>query len=121
MADAHRPQLTPRQVSVLEKLLRAGFRFLTLERMERYLAVEKEGFIALLDPGGGKIRIFGQAGYRIGEGIGMLVERAEGKAFVWHGESVAASPELLAAYNRFKTELKELLEGEVQEAEGNRE
>ncbi len=121
MAEVQPLQLTPGQVSVLEKLLRAGFKFLTLERMEKYLAVEKDSFMALLDPGEGKIRMFGQAGYRMGEGIGMLVEREGGKAFVWHGESVAASPKLLAAYHRFKTELKELVKGEAQEAEGRRE
>jgi hypothetical protein len=42
----------------------------------------------------------------------MLVERAEGKAFVWKGEAVAATPELLAGYARFKSELRRLLQGE---------
>ncbi len=88
--------LTSAQISTLEKLLRTGFKFVTLERYGRYLAVEKEGFIALLDPAEGKVRLFSQVGYRMGDGIGMLVERREGKAFVWHGKSAAASPQLLA-------------------------
>ncbi len=102
--------LTPTQIAVLEKLLQAGFKFVTFERFARHLAVEKEGFVALLDPAEGKLKPFGQVGYRIGEGIGMLVERREGKAFVWHQESVAASPEVMAAYERFKAEVKALLE-----------
>jgi hypothetical protein len=101
--------LTPEQITRLESLLNAGFRFVTIERVERYVGLEKDGFAALLDPSGGRLSLFGQAGLRIGEGIGMLVERGEGKAFVWHGESVPAPPELLETYHRFKTELDTLL------------
>lgn len=110
MAEAPVPELNPSQVRTLEKLLRAGFRLATFERYGRYLGVEKDGFVALLDPGHGRLKIFSQAGYRIGDGIGMLVERAAGKAFVCHGESVPATPELLDAYEQFKTEVRELLE-----------
>jgi len=103
--------LTPAQVAVLERFLKAGFKFVTLEHVERYLAVEKEGFVALLDPSDGRLNLFGQAGYRMGRGIGMLVERGAGKAFVWKGESVPATPQLVAAYERFKAEVRGLLEG----------
>ena len=105
-------ELTRDQVTVLEKLLHAGFKFVTLEHVERYLGVEKDGFVALLDPAGGALKAFGQVGYRIGNGIGVLVERGAGKAFVRKSEVVAASPELLAAYERFKTELSLLLRRE---------
>jgi hypothetical protein len=103
-------ELNSGQVAVLESLLKAGFRFVTFERFARYLGVEKDGFVALLETGGGKVQLFGQVGYHVGEGIAMLVERAEGKAFVWKGESVAATPELLAGYARFKSELRRLLQ-----------
>ena len=101
--------LRPSQVSCLETLLTAGFRLVTLEHVERYLPVEKNGFVALLDPSEGKLRIFGQPGYRVAGGIGMLVESGEGKAFVWKKEFVRAGPELLAAYDRFRAELRALL------------
>ncbi len=77
--------LTPAQIAVLEKLLQAGFKFVTFERFARHLAVEKEGFVALRDPAEGKLKPFGQVGYRMGEGIG--IGSSEGKAFVWHQES----------------------------------
>jgi len=51
-------------------------------------------------------------GYRMGDGLGMLVERAGRKVFVWHSETVAVTPELLDAYERFKAELKAVLEPE---------
>lgn len=101
--------LTPTQVATLERFLRAGFAFVTLERYARYLGVEKNGFIALLDPGGGKLTVFSQVGYRMGDGIGMLVERGEGKAFVWKEQAVDATPELLEAYERSKAAIGELL------------
>lgn len=103
------PSLTPGQIQKLESLLRAGFRFLTLERYERYLAAEKNGFAALLDPSGGKFTVFSQAGYLMGEGIGMLIEEPSGKYFVYHGQRTPATPDLLAAYEDFKRELGELL------------
>ena len=102
--------LTPAQVAVLERFLKAGFKFVTLEHVERYLAVEKEGFVALLDPSDSRLNLFGQVGYRMGRGIGMLVERGAGKAFVWKSQSVPATPQLVAAYERFKAEVKVLLE-----------
>lgn len=101
--------LTPAQITVLEGLLKAGFRFVTIERVERYVGVEKDGFVALLDPADGHLKLFGQAGLRLGDGIGMLVERGDGKSFVWHGDSVPATAELLEAYHRFKAELDRLL------------
>jgi hypothetical protein len=112
MLDAQPKELSPGQVAVLDSLLRGGFRFVTFERYARYLGVERDGFVALLETAGGKVQLFGQVGYHVGDGIAMLVERAEGTAFVWKGESVAATPELLAGYARFKSELRRLLQGE---------
>jgi hypothetical protein len=107
-------ELTAAQISILGNLLKAGFEFVTLEHVVRYLPVQKNGFLALLDPAAGKFEIFGQAGYRIGEGVGMLVEKEGGKAFVWKGQSVEATPALLEAFEGFKNELKNLLGGPVQ-------
>lgn len=107
-------ELIPAQISILQSLLKAGFEFVQVEHVVRYLPVQKNGFVALLDPSAGRLEIFGQAGYRIGEGIGMLVEKTEGKAFVWKGQSVEATPPLLEAFERFKNELKNLLGGPVQ-------
>jgi hypothetical protein len=103
------PPFTSVQIQKLEALLRAGFRFLTLERYERYLAAEKGGFVALLDHAQGKLKIFSQAGLLMGGGIGMLMEEPSGKQFVYHDQRTAATPELHAAYEDFKRELSELL------------
>jgi hypothetical protein len=101
--------LTALQVARLESLLKAGFQFITFEQFARYPAVEKAGFVALLDVSGDKVRQFGSVGYHLGNGIGVLIERAGGRAFVWKNESVEATPDLLAAYESVKKELSELL------------
>ena len=117
MLDDQSRDLSPSQVAVLESLLLAGFRFLTFERYARYLAVEREGFVALLEPREGKVKLFGQVGYHVGEGIGMLLERAEGQAFVWKAQSVPATPELLAAYEKTKADRRRLLRAEAGEGQ----
>jgi hypothetical protein len=114
MLEAQPKELSAGQVAVLESLLKAGFRFVTIERYARYLAVERNAFVALLETGEGKVKLFGQVGYHVGEGSAMLVERAGGKVFVWKGESVAATPELLAGYERFKVDLQRLLHREAE-------
>jgi hypothetical protein len=53
---------------MLESLLKAGFRFVTFERYARYLGVERDGFVALLEKAGGKVQLFGQVGYHVREG-----------------------------------------------------
>ncbi len=105
----HETGLTPGQAKILERLLRRGFRFVTFERYARHIAVEKDCFVALLDPAGGRLQVFSQVGYLIGDGIGMLVERPDGRAFVCHNQSVPATDELLARYEEFKGQLSELL------------
>jgi hypothetical protein len=103
------PPLTPAQVTRLETLLKAGYQFVTFEQFARYPGVKKAGFIALLDVSNEKVRQFGGVGYHMGNGIGVLVERPGGKAFVWKNESAEATPELLTAYESVKKELDELL------------
>lgn len=107
-------ELTPGQIAVLERLLAAGFQFVAIEHVVRYLPVEKNGFVALLDPSGGRFQIFGEAGYRIGEGVGILIEKEGAKKFVWKNQSVEATGALLDSFGRFKKELSELLQASAQ-------
>ena len=109
MAEDTPSSLAPAQVASPEKLLKAGFQFITFEQFARYPAVEKAGFVMLLDISRGRVRQFGTLGYHLGNGVGVLIERSGEKAFVWKTESVPATPELLAAYEAVKRELKDLL------------
>ena len=113
MAEISPPSLSPAQVSRLENLLKLGFRLVTFEQFARHPAVEKEGFVALLDVSGDQVRQFGSLGYKVGNGIGVLMDRSTGKAFVWKREVVEATPALLAVYARVKKELAEQLEEDL--------
>jgi hypothetical protein len=107
--------LTPALVARLESLLKAGFQFVTFEQFARYPGVEKAGFVALLDISGEKVRQFGSLGYHLGGGIGVLIERAGRKVFVWKNEVAEATPELLATYVGVKQELDDLLAESVKQ------
>ncbi len=109
MPDVSPPPLNPAQVERLERLLKAGYQFTTFEQFARFPAAEKGGFVALLDISSGGVRQFGSVGYHLGTGIGVLIDRPGGKAFVWKSESREATPELLAEYEKVKLELAELL------------
>jgi hypothetical protein len=102
-------ELNPEQVSRLEKLVRAGFQFTYFEQYARYPAVEKSGFVALLDVSRGQVAQFGSLGYHLESGIGVLVENASGKAFVWKSQTVPATPEILETYRSVRDELHTLL------------
>ena len=114
MAEIQSLELTQAQVKTLEKLLKAGFQFTSLEHITRYLMIEKSGFVALLDPAEGKLRLFGQVGYRVGDGIGMLVEHRARPVFVWKKQTAEATPKLLAAYGRVRAELAKCLESKTE-------
>ena len=115
MPEIPPPPLSPVQVARLESLLKAGFKFVTFEQFARYPGVEKSGFVALLDISGEGVAQFGSVGYHLGNGIGVLIERSGGKAFVWKNESVAATPELLDTYESVRIELAALLSESVKQ------
>ena len=101
--------LAPEQVATMNRLQSAGFDCATLAEVERYLAVEKDGFAALLEPIEGGFRIFGQIGFRMGESLGILVEQEGRQVFVYQEKVVDATPEMIEPYHHFRAELQSLL------------
>lgn len=98
-------EFTSAQIRTLEKLLASGFQFATFEKYPRYLGVEREGFVALLEPAGGRLVQFGTAGYRFGGEIGVLLQRYDRYVFVCHQQEVEATGQMLQLYNQFKVDL----------------
>jgi hypothetical protein len=47
----------------------------------------------------------------------MLLEKGRGKEFVWKGQSVTATPEMLAAYERTRLDLLRLLLGSAEKVD----
>jgi hypothetical protein len=87
----------------------AGFELETFERFPRAIGVLRDGCVAFLVPGPDGLQILGNVGLRMGESLGPLVERNGRKVFVHKEQTVEASPELIAALERFKSDLGRIL------------
>ena len=95
----------PDSAEQLQRLYLAGFELQTFERYPNSIGVLREGCIALLRATPSGLTIIGAPGWRMGEVLGVLVEKDGRQVFQAKSEMVEATPERLAALERFKTEL----------------
>jgi hypothetical protein len=93
----------------LQRIYLAGFELETFDRFPKCVGVVRDGCIALLVPGVDGLQILGTPGWRMGEAIGVLVERDGRKIFQSKQETVEATAERLQTLDRFKRDLKDLL------------
>lgn len=96
----------------LQRLYMAGFELQTFDRFPKAIGVLRDNCIAFLVPGPDGLQILGNAGWRMGESLGPLIERGGKKVFVHKGETLEATPERMEAFERFRKDLKALLRGE---------
>jgi hypothetical protein len=96
----------------LQRIYLAGFELETFDRFPKCVGVVRDGCIALLVPGVDGMQILGTPGWRMGEAIGVLVERNGRKIFQNKQEIVEATSERLEILDRFKRDLKDLLSGQ---------
>ncbi len=93
----------------LQRLYLAGFELQTFERYANSVGVIRDGCIALLRVTPGGLEMIGSPCWRMGEVLGVLVEKEGRRFFQAKSENVEATPERLAALQRFKGELERLL------------
>lgn len=93
----------------LQRIYLAGFELETFDRFPKCVGVVRDGCIALLVPGVDGMQIMGTPGWRMGEAIGVLVERDGRKIFQYKQETVEATAERLQTLDRFTRDLKDLL------------
>ena len=93
----------------LQALYVAGFELQTFERFPKTIGVLKYGCLAFLVPGVDGLQILGNPGWRMGESLGPLIQRPGRRIFLHKGEELEATPERLAAFERFQSELKAIL------------
>ncbi len=75
----------------------------------------RDNCIALLEATPEGLRMLGTPGWRMGEVMGVLVEREGRQVFQAKSELVEATPERIELLRRFRADLQELLaEGEAQ-------
>ena len=93
----------------LQQLYIAGFELQTFERFPASIGVLRDGCIALLRATPQGLELIGTPGWRMGELMGVLVERDGRQLFQAKSETVEATPEKLEALRRFREELNRVL------------
>ena len=93
----------------LQRIYQAGFGLETFERFPKTVGAIREGCVALLEATPDGLRMVGTPGWRMGEVLGVLVEKDGRQVFQAKSEVVEATPERLEALARFREELDGLL------------
>jgi hypothetical protein len=94
----------------LQRIYVAGFELQTFDRFPKCVGVIRDNCVALLVPGVDGLQILGTPGWRMGEVIGVLTEREGRQVFQAKQGIVEATPERLELLNRFRNDLRTLLE-----------
>jgi len=93
----------------LQQIYLAGFELQTFDRFPKCVGVIRDHCIALLVPGTEGLQILGFPGWRMGEVMGVLVEREGRPVFQAKSEIIEATPEMLETLDRFRADLAKLL------------
>ena len=93
----------------LQRLYLSGFDLQTFDRFPKCVGVVRDDCIALLVPTPQGLQMLGTPGWRMGEAIGVLVERDGQQVFQAKQEIVEATADRLETLSRFRAELEELL------------
>lgn len=93
----------------LQRLYLAGFEFQTFERFPNSVGVIRGECIALMLPTPQGLQMIGTPGWRLGEVIGVLVEKDGRKVFQNKDLIVDATPERLQALEQFRNDIKAAL------------
>jgi hypothetical protein len=93
----------------LQRIYLAGFELQTFDRYPNAVGVLRDGCIALLRSTPNGLEIIGTPGWRMGEVLGVLVEKDGRQVFQAKTEVVDATPERLETLRRFREALENLL------------
>jgi hypothetical protein len=93
----------------LQQIYLAGFELQTFDLFPKCVGVIRDNCIALLVPGSEGLQILGSPGWRMGEVMGVLVERQGRPVFQAKSEMIEATPEMLQILARFRADLDKLL------------
>jgi hypothetical protein len=101
----------PDAAEQLQRIYLAGFEIEQFDRFPGAVGVVRDGAIALLQATPSGLNMIGTPGWRMGEALGVLVEKDGRKVFQSKSEIIDATPERLETLRRFTDELKQLLSG----------
>jgi hypothetical protein len=93
----------------LQRIYLAGFELHVFDRFPNSVGVIRDGCAALLRSTPVGLQVIGAPGWRMGEVLGVLVEKEGKQVFQAKTEFVEATPERLDALRRFKADLDQLM------------
>ena len=93
----------------LQRLYLAGFEFQTFERFPNAVGVIRQECIVLMLPTPQGLQMVGTPGWRVGEVLGVLVEKEGRKVFQNKEQIVEATPQRLAELDRFRQDVKKAI------------
>lgn len=93
----------------LQKIYMAGFELQTFDRYPRAIGVMRDGCIALLEATPQGLRMIGTPGWRMGEVMGVLIEKEGRQVFQSKGQIEEATPERRETLRRFRADVEDLL------------
>jgi hypothetical protein len=103
-------ELTPELTETLERLVRAGFRPISIPPYEKALCIQKGVCAAVLTPiPDGGLRLLAPPSLLVEGNLSACLKRGADWVFVWKGCEVQATPERLLELDSFSKELGEIL------------
>ena len=99
----------PDSAEQLQRIYLAGFELQAFERYPNAIGVLRDGCIALLRSTPAGLQMIGAPGWRMGEVLGVLIEKDGRKVFQAKSEIEEATPERLEALRKFQSDLEQLL------------
>jgi hypothetical protein len=102
--------LTPQQISTLERLQKCDFQIVAFPMYANYVGVRRGNCAALLAPvGSGTFELYGQPAYLIAGNFTARIRRNGRDWFVWKKEKLEASEARLAELKDFAADLANAL------------
>src|SRR3984957_6423761 len=93
----------------LQRIYLAGFELHVFDRYPNSVGVMRDGCVALLRSTPVGLQLIGAPGWRMGEVLGVLVEKEGKQVFQSKSEILEATPERLDALQKFKADLDQLM------------
>lgn len=99
----------PDPAEQLQRIYLAGFELHVFDRYPNSVGVMRDGCVALLRSTPVGLQLIGAPGWRMGEVLGVLVDKEGKQVFQAKSEVVEATPERLGALQKFKADLDRLM------------
>jgi hypothetical protein len=103
-------ELSPQQMKIIERLLEAGFRPITIPPYENVICIKKGECAAVLAPvAQGGLKLAAAPSYLVGGNLSVKLKRGSGEVFVWKKNELEATAERLNELDAFQEELNGIL------------